>query len=135
MAYLMKKGAHYNYYILRIPRADWDSRSKQAKFQRRLQTLTLPPVLICLQLFGFQGGFHPRVAKTTIAGLTALSNEEAILFMRQYHTVSELPGPLRGVRRDSVLSFTQEIQRDPIPMLSNKGKDKDSARTARRPMP
>jgi hypothetical protein len=86
MAYLFRGGTKHNYYVLRIPLATWTARDTFADERRRLQSLVLPPVPICIQIFGFQGGFHPRMAKTVGAGIDALSNANAIAFMRRFHT-------------------------------------------------
>lgn len=127
MAYVMGGGAHHNYYMLRIRREDWQTRTGKADYRRRLRTLTLPPVPICLQLFGFQGGFHPRMAKTEIAGIGPLSVKDAIAFMRLHHrsynalpvlTYGAIPcfpprkidklGPSKALGKDKCLESNQD---------------------------
>ena len=93
MAYVMAGGSgkNHNYYVLRVRLASWNAQRTSIDFRRRLQTLHLPPVPICLQLFGYKGGFHPRMFKTEAAGINALSDTEALQFMRYFHISCRKP--------------------------------------------
>ena len=85
IAYLFGGGNHWNYYIVRIPDEDLIRAATYGDDRVRLSTLNLPALPLSLQLFGFEGGFHPRMAKTQIAGISTLSRAEAVRFMRRHH--------------------------------------------------
>jgi hypothetical protein len=76
---------NWNYYVLRIRMDDYLSRSSRVGVLRKLKSLMLPPVPIGLQMFGFEGGFHARMAKPTAAEISPFSENEAKSFMKKFY--------------------------------------------------